>query len=280
MLKQRIITALVLLAVLLAVLFYPSVWAFPLFMVVVVTAAAWEWARLSGYTGVSAWLPPVLALIGCVVMLVLGWHQAGWAGLRMLASAWVLVWTVLAIGLLSQGVPVWQRVPRGLRMAGGLLTLWMAWLGAVQLHGQRGVWYLLSALAMIWVADIGAYFAGRAFGKKKLAPTISPGKSWAGVYGGVLAVLVLVVAGALFLPKGQFFYEDVISHLGWGALLLLAVAITALSVMGDLVESLMKRSMGMKDSSQLLPGHGGLLDRVDSLLPVLPAALACMLWMQ
>ena len=133
-------------------------------------------------------------------------------------------------------------------------------------------------LCVVWVADISAYFCGRAFGRNKLAPTISPGKSWEGVYGGVAGVLLLALGwialeSQLDLGSASVF-KLLQQGLGWGGLLLAALLLTALSVVGDLFESLVKRAAGAKDSSALLPGHGGVLDRVDALLPVLPAALA------
>ena len=158
-------------------------------------------------------------------------------------------------------------------MLGGLCALWAAWLAAVALFARFGAWYLVSVLALAWAADIAAYFAGRAFGRRKLAPTISPGKSWAGVVGGQLGVLAMVALVVGYFPRGNF-YSDLMHHAGWlpGALLVMALA--AMSVVGDLIESLMKRSMGMKDSSHLLPGHGGVLDRIDALLPILPLSMA------
>ena len=141
-----------------------------------------------------------------------------------------------------------------------------------------GINFLLSVMCVVWAADISAYFCGRAFGKRKLAPTISPGKSWEGVYGGVAGVLLLAL-GWLWM-ESQFSLDSpslfllLRQRLGYGGLLLAALLLTALSVMGDLFESLVKRAAGAKDSSALLPGHGGVLDRVDALLPVLPAALA------
>ena len=143
-----------------------------------------------------------------------------------------------------------------------------------------GVNFLLSILVLVWVADIFAYFAGRAFGLKftkgKLAPSISPGKSWEGVWGGMAGVLVLAIAWTLADGKFQAAVPSLYTQLsrqGWWLLGTAAVFLTAMSVVGDLVESLVKRSAGAKDSSKLLPGHGGVLDRVDALLPTLPLAM-------
>jgi phosphatidate cytidylyltransferase len=167
---------------------------------------------------------------------------------------------------------------------GGVLALAATWLAVAQAKYQ-GVNFLLSVLLLVWVADIFAYFAGRAFAGKlgdglfrgKLAPSISPGKSWAGVWGGVLGVLVLAAAWSMadlqMAAEVASLYTRLLAH-GMPTLLLGSIGLTAMSVVGDLVESLVKRSAGFKDSSNLLPGHGGVLDRVDALLPVLPMAMA------
>jgi phosphatidate cytidylyltransferase len=134
--------------------------------------------------------------------------------------------------------------------------------------------YLLSVMAIVWVADIGAYFSGKAFGKRKLAPSISPGKSWEGAIGGGIAVLVLASLSVAF--GGPLFADTFAAHVqrawGWAPMLAVLVVIAAFSVIGDLFESQLKRRAGMKDSSSLLPGHGGVLDRIDALIPVLPLA--------
>ena len=187
----------------------------------------------------------------------------------MIGSTWML----------RQGVAVWQAMPAGVRMFWGMASLGAAWLATVQLHGRFGVWFLLSVLALVWVADICAYFAGRALGKRKLAPTISPGKSWAGVYGGLLGTCVFSLICAYLIPISNY-YSSLVAHQHVLLMIAVVLGLTAMSVVGDLVESLMKRSMGMKDSSQLLPGHGGVLDRIDGLIPVLPMAVAVMLWLE
>ena len=279
MLKQRVITAIVLLLVLGGVLSWPSPWAFGALMTLFMAAAAWEWARLSGYQTVASLVFAAVAMLGCALMLMAQWHLCTGSALRNAMTIWTVLWLLAALYLLHSGVAIWSLIPRGLRMVAGLLGLWAAWLAVTQLHARQGVWYLLSVLALVWVADIGAYFAGRAFGKRKLAPTISPGKSWAGAVGGAIGVVVLAVVGASLLQETPNLYTDVLQRGGWLALLLLALGIDVLSVLGDLLESLMKRGMGVKDSSRLLPGHGGVLDRIDSLLPVLPFTLAAVLWL-
>jgi phosphatidate cytidylyltransferase len=187
---------------------------------------------------------------------------------------------VIAGGMLVRGgVDGWPRIPAGVRIGGGVLALALAWLAMAQAR-VIGVNFLLSILVLVWVADIFAYFAGRTLGGKftsrKLAAAISPKKSWEGVWGGMAAVVVLAIAWALADGATQAQVPSLYSRLadlGWPVLVIAAVFLAAMSVLGDLAESLVKRSAGFKDSSQLLPGHGGVLDRVDALLPTLPLAM-------
>ena len=159
-----------------------------------------------------------------------------------------------------------------------MLLLTLGWLAMV--HARTlGLNFLLSVGCLVWTADIAAYFGGRAFGRRKLAPAISPGKSWAGVWSGMAAVLLLGAVWWLVVDRhvavdGPSLYTRLVGRLGVAAAALALVFLAAMSVVGDLVESLVKRSAGAKDSSALLPGHGGVLDRIDALLPVFPLALA------
>jgi phosphatidate cytidylyltransferase len=181
--------------------------------------------------------------------------------------------------LLRTGVAGWGRIPAAVRVPAGVLALWLAWLAVAQAK-EIGVNFLLSVLVLVWVADIFAYFAGRTFGlrftRSKLAPAISPGKSWEGVWGGLAGVLVLAAAWSAADSAWQAPVASLYTRLaagGWWLLVIAAVFLGAMSVVGDLVESLIKRSAGVKDSSGLLPGHGGVLDRIDALLPTLPLAM-------
>ncbi len=278
MLKQRVITALVLLGILLPALFYPSPQPFCIVMLVLIAAGGWEWGRLNGFQGALAWLCGG----ACLAMCLAAW-AAGWLALAATPGwLWPLaggVWVLAGTALLKRGVAGWPLLPRGLRLAGGLVALSLAWLAAAQAR-VIGVNLLLSVLALVWVADIAAYFAGRALGLRfthnKLAPSISPGKSWEGVWGGLVAVvalaLVWVWGDTAQSPAVTSFYSRLLAQ--GGAWMVLAVLFMgAMSVVGDLVESLVKRAVGVKDSSGLLPGHGGVLDRVDALLPTLPLAM-------
>ena len=272
MLKQRIITALVLLAVLLPALFYSNPLPFEIVTVVLLGAAGWEWARLNGCAGHSS-LALGLGLGGFLLVFdVMGGHKLQWAALW---SAIGVAWLALAVVLLRRGVPGWGLLPRLARLTVGLVLLACAWLALVQAR-QMGIGFLLSVLTLVWMADIAAYAGGKTFGKRKLAPSLSPGKSWEGAFSGAFGVLVL--AGLWVWADGRGWTDgpSLFTHL-WelGPLwaLLATLGLSAMSVAGDLIESLVKRSAGMKDSSQLLPGHGGVLDRVDALLPVLPLAM-------
>ena len=272
MLKQRVITALVLLAILLPALFYPDPGPFCAVALVLIAAGAWEWGRLNG-CGQAASVG--MALL-CVALCVGAW-LAGWLG-QPLPLLWSLAGTAWVLGgalLLRRGVAGWAGIPASVRLVGGLLALWLAWLAVAQAR-VVGINFLLSALVLVWAADIAAYFAGRAFGKRKLAPGISPGKSWEGVWGGMLGVLLLAVAwvaGDVYTmaPVMSLYSQLLLAQ--WWLLPLAALFLAAMSVVGDLVESLIKRSAGVKDSSGLLPGHGGVLDRVDALLPTLPLVM-------
>jgi phosphatidate cytidylyltransferase len=272
MLGQRIITAVVLLAILLPALFAQNTAWFMAVTLVLITLACWEWGRLNGYVGKLAWLTALEGLGFCAVMWKLGWPSLKLPLIWLITGA---LWIALGAWLIARGVEGWERIPKWVRVSVGLLLLSLAWLAVVQAR-LVGINFLLSILVTVWVADIGAYFAGRRFGKKKLAVRISPGKSWEGVYGGAAAVLLLAVVWALWHPNfadSSSLYAQLLAGKGWLLLALGALLMVAMSVVGDLVESLVKRSVGAKDSSRLLPGHGGVLDRVDALLPTLPLGM-------
>jgi phosphatidate cytidylyltransferase len=272
MLKQRIITALILLAVLLPAMFHSAIEPFAALALVMVVAAGWEWARMNGVGSGASRL--VGGLLG--ILLGLWWWSGALQGSWPDLWSWTAgAWLVLALFMLRRGVPGWQRWPAALRLAGGLALLAAAWLALVQAR-LIGLTFLLSVLTLVWAADVAAYAGGRAFGRRKLAPTLSPGKSWEGAISGLLGVCLLALFWLWFdqrYPQPAPTLFSRIWHAGpiWTASALLVL--TATSVVGDLLESLVKRAAGVKDSSRLLPGHGGVLDRVDALLPVLPVAM-------
>lgn len=281
MLWQRVVTAVVLLLVLLPTLFYPSPVPFCVVALLFIVAGSWEWARLAGVGPMQALAAAAVAGLACA---------AAWsAGLLELNLRWLwvaasLVWVVGGAYLLHGGAGALRAVPRPVRLALGLGLLCVAWLAVAQAR-VAGVNYLLSVMSLVWVADIGAYFAGRRWGgrwiARKLAPSISPGKSWEGVVGGMVGVLLLSIiwrwADGYWQAGTGSAYTQLAASLSWLALPVL-LGLTAMSVAGDLLESLVKRVAGVKDSSGLLPGHGGVLDRLDALLPTLPLALLFYAW--
>ena len=276
MLRQRVITAVLLLLVLLPSLFYPSPEPFCALTVVFIAAGAWEWSRLAGYRqGVSLAAGAICAL-ACLV----AWY--GGILNQQLLWLWVAaaaVWVLGGAWLLSGGSPAWLRLDRPVRLIAGMVLLVVAWLALAQAR-VIGINFLLSILLLVWVADIFAYAAGRTWGgrivKRKLAPSISPGKSWEGVAGGVAGVLVLAFgwywADTVWHPLSRSLFGHIAEN-GWWMVALAAVWLACMSVVGDLVESLVKRAASVKDSSGLLPGHGGVLERIDALLPTLPMAM-------
>ncbi|MFN0163033.1 MAG: phosphatidate cytidylyltransferase [Burkholderiales bacterium] len=267
MLKTRVVTALVLLALIIPMLVWlpPSGWA--LFVGLFVVAGAWEWGRLAGLEGAGRIVYP--AVIAAVIGALLALDAAAGSLGTLLHVAAIALW----LGL----VPLWLarrvKLPGGwLSCAIGALFLVSCWIAVWQAR-ELGILYLLVLLAVVWVADIAAYFSGRAFGRRKLAPSISPGKTWEGVVGGQAGVLLFATACALVVGLAPNFFADGLATGGWALVLLSAVVLAASSVVGDLFESLLKRERGQKDSSGLLPGHGGVLDRIDALIPSMPLAM-------
>ena len=273
MLKQRVITALVLMAFLLPALFAPMAWPFAVLSLLLIAAAGWEWGRLNG-AGALAVPMGVLLAAACAAALWAGW------GTAPPAVAWwtaMGVWVLGGAFVLRGGPAAWPALPSVARCAIGLVLLWAAWL-ALASAKAIGINFILSVFCLVWAADIAAYFGGKAFGKRKLAPGISPGKSWEGVWSGMLGALVLAALwlwlDSAFAVDSRSLYGRLEGRFGAAGLVLVVVFLAAMSVVGDLFESLVKRAAGAKDSSGLLPGHGGVLDRVDALLPVFPIAMA------
>ena len=275
MLLTRIITALVLLAFLLPAVFASNPMWFALVSLVLIAAAGWEWGRLNGVSPIASIGP------GALLALTGGWAvYSGAVGGTPAVWWWaaLALWLVGSVFVLRGGPSAWPRWPAPLRLLVGLALLWLGWLALAQAR-VVSINFVLSVLCIVWMADIGAYAAGRAFGKHKLAPSISPGKSWEGVYGGLVGVMLLAVIWTLWIDRtlavdAPSVFTRLRSAFGWIGMLAACAALSGLSVVGDLFESLVKRAAGAKDSSRLLPGHGGVLDRIDALMPVLPAAMA------
>ena len=274
MLGQRVVTAVVLLVVLLPTLFAPAVWPFAGVTLLLIGAAGWEWARLNGCRA-------TVAVATGVLLALLGGAWLALAGAPALPS--VLWWCALGTWVLGgayalrKGVAGWPVVAQPVRWAIGVAALAVAWLALAEAK-SHGVNFLLSVFVLVWVADIAAYFGGRPFGKRKLAPAISPRKSWEGVFSGMAGVALLaglwVAIEQRRTVESPSLYAHLLDRVGVVGLGASVAFLAAMSVVGDLFESLVKRAAGAKDSSALLPGHGGVLDRVDALLPVFPLALA------
>jgi phosphatidate cytidylyltransferase len=298
MLLPRILTAIALLAVLIPALLAANPLPLAGIGLLMMGAAAWEWGRMNSRFSTSRWVLVAVTLALCVMgaqhlsatpgtytFINTSAPQAGrisasgLAGQRPLWLAAAALWLLGAPLLLKRGVDGWPRMASGFRLLLGAVVLSAAWLGMMQLR-LIGINTLLSTLCLVWLADTGAYAAGRTLGTRKLAPSISPGKSWEGAAGGLLAVCALT-AFWLWLDSAYAtqidapsLYSQLQSKWGWAGLAAALLLLTAMSVVGDLAESLMKRATGVKDSSQLLPGHGGVLDRIDALLPTFILAMA------
>ena len=272
MLKQRVITALVLAVIFLAALFGLPAGYFSFFIGAVLLIGAWEWANLSGFPSVWQRLGYAFLLLRLLIAASLYMGVDGEASPRLddLAIRDLLIigcgWWALAL-LLVQGYPssgvLWGH--KALRLAMGVMVLIPTWVALVYVRQQSsGAWLVLLLMLVVAVADSGGYFAGRRFGKYKLAPAVSPGKTWEGFAGGFLANCLL----ALILS--QVLNQDLL------LMLVLILPTSLISVLGDLLESMVKRHAGAKDSGSILPGHGGILDRVDGITagaPVFALAL-------
>lgn len=264
MLKQRIITAVMLVAGFLLLLFNTNPLWFSIAVIPVVMLAGWEWCNLSAIKTAPGKFFYLTALLLCMVASALwlnlfdtvdmskGQHFA------LLAS---ILWAVIFLWI--QGYPssaiLWSAKPLlGLL---GLLLLTSTWLAILLIvHQPQGQWLLLLAVAVVALADIGGYVTGNLFGKHKMAPIISPGKTWEGFFGGLFCQLLFILILMLLLPV----------TVSVPALALLIIPVSLYSVLGDLFESMLKRHQGVKDSSHILPGHGGVLDRIDGLMAALP----------
>lgn len=261
MLKTRVITAVVLAIVFLLALFNTSGLSWALITLGATLVGVWEWAKLIHLKKHTTVI--YIAVAFCISMLIQFAPESSISlytdkiVFGLLASS-VLFWVIFA--------PLWLLTRKHIRQKFllailGLILLLATWLALKGLHSINPL-LLLAVLAVVWLADSAAYFAGKSFGRHKLAPSISPGKTWEGVAGGLLAVTIYGLLLCNYLH-----YSD------WMVIGLWLVV--ALSIIGDLYESLLKRQAGVKDSSHLLPGHGGVLDRIDGLIPTLPLVFLC-----
>ncbi|HEX7388304.1 MAG TPA: phosphatidate cytidylyltransferase [Castellaniella sp.] len=279
MLRVRIFTAAVLLFVIALAVMAPTPWPMMVLLALMCGCAWWEWLRLV--------LPhaPHAAQAGALAVLLLVAAAIPLQQIPIEAlGAWrvvILVGAVLFWLLLAPASVLCARLPSFLSpwilSVLGAWVLGATWLALGSIFLYQGAAALISLWALIWCADIAAYFVGRAVGRHKLAPRVSPGKSWEGALGGVLAAVLWLLGTALWWPGS--FGALLASHLAGVWLVVVGAVLGAWSIFGDLFESLLKRRAGVKDSSQLLPGHGGVYDRIDAVLPVAPAALLLLLFL-
>ncbi|MBK7356509.1 phosphatidate cytidylyltransferase [Propionivibrio sp.] len=274
MLKTRIVTAVLLATAFLLALFYLPPLGWVIFITSIATVATWEWGGLMAFGAAFRIKLGLLFALLCVAIAILepaalglatGFENAAWSLGRWLYIPAAVFWLLVAPLWLKHRRPLAKSVPG---LAVGLLLILPTWLASVQLR-QAGAPTLISVMAVVWVADIAAYMFGRTFGRHKMAPSISPGKTWEGALGGVVAV---VVYGFLLSPK-----MPAVLSTHYALLLPALVLLAAIGIIGDLFESLLKRQAGLKDSSNVLPGHGGVLDRIDSLTSTLP--LVALVWL-
>lgn len=278
MLIQRIITALVLLPIVLAALFLLEPDGFAVFAGVIVALAAWEWARLAGLHRQVSRVLYALVVVAIVATISLA-PEISRSFLLYAALAWWVASLFLVISFPSSSA-FWSST--GVRIIIGIYILVPFWVAIVFMRsadivvypGLSPLWLIFYTLFIVFAADTGAYFAGKTLGKSKLAPKVSPGKSWAGFWGGLISACLFALAACVQLDVPLSFYVQ---------LVILTAITSVFSVVGDLTESMFKRQAGIKDSSQLLPGHGGVMDRIDSLVAAFPVMTSLLLifgWIQ
>lgn len=250
-------TALILVPLFLAALFLLSGWVFAVFLGMILLLAVWEWGGLCDLHPTRRWL----GLAFCSALA---------AGLYLLHGLWltalvgVVFWLLASVAVIvfPRGRALWAM--RSARLGAGVLVLIPAWASLLVVHGfSHGPWLVLWIMLMVWGSDIGGYFVGRAWGRHKLAPAVSPGKTIEGLLGGVGAALLLSL---IMIAAAGLAYSEL------PALVVITLLVVAAAVFGDLFESLIKRVAGVKDSGSLLPGHGGVLDRIDAVLAAAPVA--------
>jgi phosphatidate cytidylyltransferase len=269
MLLQRVLTSLLLIPLALFVILGPGTPVFAVLVAIAFLVGAWEWARLSGVTGTTGRV--AIVVVFAAIYAAADWAREPrlWAAMTLLGVLWWLIACTWLRHFAFGAAPTPEN--RRIKLLAGVFVMVPAWSGLLLIHrtDPHGHWWTFLGLAIVWAADNGAYFAGRFFGKRKLAPQISPGKTWAGVYGAFVAAGLVVAVGGWLLG---------VHDARLAGLVVLAAVTVAASIVGDLIESLMKRHAKMKDSGQIFPGHGGLLDRLDSVFAAMPV-FALGLWL-
>ncbi|PWC14945.1 phosphatidate cytidylyltransferase [Brenneria roseae subsp. americana] len=279
MLKYRLITALILIPIVIAALFLLPPLGFTLVTLAVCMLAAWEWGQLSGFVtyGQRLWLAILCGFLLALMLLTLPAYHYSVHILQISAALWsALVWWGVALFLVLSypaSASLWRH-SRVLRLVFGIVTIVPFFWGMVALRQYNydvnpftGAWWLLYVMLLVWGADSGAYMFGKLFGKRKLAPKVSPGKTWEGLVGGLVTSAVISLLFSHYAPL----------TVAPSTLLICSIVAALASVLGDLTESMFKREAGIKDSSHLIPGHGGVLDRIDSLTAAVPVFSCLML---
>ncbi|HEU4623907.1 MAG TPA: phosphatidate cytidylyltransferase [Steroidobacteraceae bacterium] len=258
--KKRVTTAVVLAAILLAVVLWLPPWGTQALMTLVVLAGAWEW---SAFLRVQSLALRITYVVLIAALMAATWQLTADPAGRDFVLRLALVWWIVALGWVMFAP---RRVSSWAAALAGVFALVPAWMALNRLVDfPRGPEWLLFALILVWAADIGAFFVGRRFGRTRLAPTVSPGKTWEGVVGGALASALVAALGSGRFDQPLLWFVP------------LCLAVVAFSIVGDLTESLLKRFAGMKDSGSLFPGHGGVMDRIDSVTGAAPILLLVLL---
>lgn len=282
MLKQRIITALILAPAAISAIFYLSLFNFAAIMLVVMAIGAWEWGPLMGCASKRYRIAfvSITSILIATLWFLIPLEQLWDAPKHLIEQANIVLWLAVAWWLLSAGLTfLYPRCSkfwsshRSVRGLFGWLTLVPTWLAFMalrtseyQVDSYHGAQLLMFLFLMVWSADVGAYFVGKSIGKRKLLPNVSPGKTLEGFLGGVVFACIMVAIAGYFIDWTMAQYRIVIP---------VTILITTISVLGDLNESMFKRQAGVKDSGTILPGHGGILDRIDSLTATAPIYALC-----
>lgn len=254
MLKHRIMTALILIPIFLALLFLLPPIPFCLLTVLVMLLGAWEWSYFMGIKNKASFIYPVVMII-----LMIGALMLPLIYLLYFSVIWWIIALILVVRYPKE--KPWGKSV-GMRAVMGICVLIPCWLAINYIRNSaHGKFILLFLFILIWGADTGAYFAGRAWGKHKLAPSVSPGKTWEGLIGALVVTAIIALCGI---------YTQQVPYFIWPVAIALSMVTVLFSILGDLFESMLKRNAGLKDSGNILPGHGGILDRIDSLTAAAP----------